>query len=38
MLEKIQLAENDPLPRCTTIWKGTLWYCDDVGVVYRMKI
>jgi sugar lactone lactonase YvrE len=38
ILEKIQLAEDDPLPHGLTIWENTLWYCDDVGVVCRMKI
>ena len=36
--EKIQLADTDPLPHGMTIWKGTLWYCDDVGVVCRLKL
>jgi streptogramin lyase len=36
--EKIQLAAGDPLPHGLTIWEGTLWYCDDIGVVCRMKI
>lgn len=38
MVEKIQLAETDPLPHGMTIWRGNLWYCDDVGVVCRMKL
>jgi streptogramin lyase len=38
MVEKIQLADGDPLPHGMSIWKGTLWYCDDVGIVCRMKI
>jgi len=38
MIEKIQLADTDPLPHGMTIWQGTLWYCDDVGVVCRMKL
>ena len=38
MLEKIQLADNDPLPHGMTIRNGTLWYCDDIGIVCRMKI
>jgi len=21
-----------------TIWEGTLWYCDDVGVICRMRL
>ena len=36
--EKIQLAADDPLPHGLTIWEGTLWYCDDIGVVCKMKI
>lgn len=38
ILERIQLADSDPLPHGMTIWKGALWYCDDVGVVCRMKM
>jgi streptogramin lyase len=38
MVEKIQLADSDPLPHGMTIWEGMLWYCDDVGVVCRMKL
>jgi streptogramin lyase len=38
MVEKIQLADSDPLPHGMTIWQGHLWYCDDVGVVCKMKI
>jgi sugar lactone lactonase YvrE len=38
IVEKIQLADSDPLSHGLTIWEGTLWYCDDVGVVCRMKI
>ena len=37
-VERIQLADSDPLPHGMTIWQGTLWYCDDVGVVCRLKI
>jgi sugar lactone lactonase YvrE len=36
--EKIQLSDRDPLPHGMTIWKGTMWYCDDVGVVCRLKL
>jgi hypothetical protein len=35
---KIQLAETDPLPHGMSIWKGHLYYCDDVGVVCRLKL
>ncbi len=38
MVERIQLADSDPLPHGMTIWEGMLWYCDDVGVVCRMKL
>jgi sugar lactone lactonase YvrE len=36
--ERIQLADSDPLPHGMTIWKGTIWYCDDVGLVCRLKL
>lgn len=38
ILEKIQLADSDPLPHGMTIWQGTLWYCDDVGVICRIRL
>jgi streptogramin lyase len=38
ILEKIQLADSDPLPHGMTIWEGWMWYCDDVGVVCRLKM
>ena len=38
MIEKIQLADSDPLPHGMTIWQGWMWYCDDVGVVCRFKL
>lgn len=38
IVEKIQLADTDPLSHGLTIWNGTLWYCDDVGVVCRLTI
>ncbi len=38
IVEKIQLADSDPLAHGLTIAGDTLWYCDDVGVVCRMKI
>lgn len=38
IVEKIQLAESDALPHGMTIWQDTLWYCDDVGVVCRLKL
>jgi streptogramin lyase len=38
MVEKIQLADSDPLPHGMSIWQGTMWYCDDVGVVCRLRM
>lgn len=38
MVEKIQLADSDPLPHGMSIWQGSMWYCDDVGVVCRLKM
>jgi outer membrane protein assembly factor BamB len=38
IVEKIQLADSDPLPHGMTIWQGTLWYCDDVGVICRLRL
>ena len=38
MTEKIQLRDSDPLPHGMSIHQGTLWYCDDVGVVCRFKM
>lgn len=38
IVEKIQLSDADPVAHGLTIWNGTLWYCDDVGVVCRMTI
>jgi streptogramin lyase len=38
MVEKIQLSDSDPLPHGMTVWQGTMWYCDDVGVVCRLKL
>jgi len=38
MVEKIQLADNDPLPHGMTIWEGWMWYCDDVGIVCKFKL
>ena len=38
IVEKIQLAESDPLPHGMSIWQGQMWYCDDVGVVCRLKM
>lgn len=36
--ERVQLADSDPLPHGMTIWKGYMWYCDDVGVVCKFKL
>lgn len=38
IVERIQLADSDPLPHGMTIWEGWMWYCDDVGVVCRFKL
>lgn len=38
MVEKIQLADSDPLPHGMTIWENNMWYCDDVGVICRFKL
>ena len=38
MVERIQLADNDPLPHGMTIWNSWIWYCDDIGLVCRFKL
>ena len=38
IVEKIQLADSDPLPHGMSIRQGMLWYCDDVGIVCRLKL
>ncbi|MBI3698561.1 MAG: hypothetical protein HY238_27440 [Acidobacteria bacterium] len=38
IVEKIQLGDTDPLPHGMTIWQGAMWYCDDVGVVCRLRM
>ncbi|MEJ7607547.1 MAG: hypothetical protein WKF37_15085 [Bryobacteraceae bacterium] len=38
IIERIQLADSDPLPHGMTIWQGAIWYCDDVGVVCRLSL
>jgi sugar lactone lactonase YvrE len=38
IVERIQLADSDPLPHGMTIRNGWMWYCDDVGVVCRLKL
>jgi hypothetical protein len=38
MVEKIQLADSDPLPHGMTVKDGWMWYCDDVGVVCKFKL
>jgi hypothetical protein len=35
---KIQLGDRDPLPHGMTIWNGWMWYCDDVGIVCRLRM
>lgn len=37
-VERIQLSDSDPLPHGLSIWKNTVWYCDDVGVVCRFPL
>ena len=38
MVERIQLADSDPLPHGMTIWNGEMWYCDDVGVICKLRL
>ena len=38
IVERIQLADSDPLPHGMTIWQDKLWYCDDVGIVCRFQL
>jgi sugar lactone lactonase YvrE len=38
IVERINLRNGDPIPHGLTIWNDTLWYCDDLGVVCKMKI
>ena len=38
VLAKIQLTDSDPLPHGMAIRKGWMWYCDDVGVVCKLKM
>jgi len=38
IVEKIQLADSDPLPHGMSIWNGFLWYCDDIGIICRLKL
>ena len=35
---KIQLADSDPLPHGMTVHDGWMWYCDDVGVVCKLRL
>lgn len=35
---RIQLSDSDPLPHGMTIRDGWMWYCDDVGVVCRLRL
>lgn len=37
-LATIRLRNSDPLPHGMTIRGNTMWYCDDVGVVCRLKM
>jgi len=36
--EKIVLGDSDPLPHGMTIRNGWMWYCDDVGVICRLRM
>jgi streptogramin lyase len=38
IVEKIVLRDSDPLPHGMTIRNDWMWYCDDVGVICRMRI
>ncbi len=38
IVERVQLADGDPLSHGMTIHAGTIWYCDDVGVVCRLPL
>jgi hypothetical protein len=38
IVQRIQLGEKDPLPHGMTVWQGWLWYCDEVGVICRLKL
>ena len=38
IVEKIVLGDADPLPHGMTIRNGWMWYCDDVGVICRLRI
>lgn len=38
IVEKIVLNDSDPLPHGMTIRNGSMWYCDDVGVICRLRI
>ena len=38
VVERIQLADSDPLPHGMTMHEGWLWYCDDVGIVCKLKV
>jgi hypothetical protein len=38
VIEAIKLADSDPQPHGASIWKGYMWYCDEMGVVCRFKL
>ena len=38
VVERIQLSDRDPLPHGMTIRQGSMWYCDDVGIVCRLRL
>lgn len=36
--EVIQLTDSDPQPHGMTIWQGTMWYCDEAGVICNFPL
>ena len=38
IIQKIQLGDSDPLPHGMSIRERTMWYCDDIGIVCRLKM
>ncbi len=38
LIEQIQLADSDPQPHGMSIWQGWMWYCDEAGVICRLKL
>ncbi len=35
---RLQLADSDPLPHGMTIRDEWMWYCDDIGLVCRLRL